>query len=263
MGTRHRSSPGGQSLMPTLNMRLSHPRVLIDINRLTELSGIERVGDVIRIGALTRHAEVEASETIDRCLPLMAQAIGYVAHPVVRSRGTFGGSLSLADPAAEMPACTLAYEGTIILQGPNGRRKVPVEDYFLGLYETAREPDEILIETLFSAPGPDERPIFIEFARRHGDFAVVGVAGRGTVEDGVLRELRLVILGSEATPTLAVSAAAAAIGASLDDLPHTRIAEALTAELDPMENLQGSRDFKLHLARVLVRRSLEALREQS
>lgn len=252
---------GGQSLMPTLNMRLSHPRLLIDINRLEELAGIEDDGKTIRIGALTRHAQIEVSATIGTRLPLIARAIEHVAHPAIRSRGTFGGSVALADPAAELPACVLAYGGSIVVQGPGGRRSIAAEDYFLGLYETAREPDEVLIETRIAAPEAGERTFFIEFARRHGDFAIVGVAGRASIEDRVVRRLRIVVFGSEPAPTLARKAADAAIGAPLDELPHEAIAEALTAELDPMENLQGSRAFKLHLTRTLVRRALETLGE--
>ena len=252
---------GGQSLMPTLNMRLSHPRLLIDINRLEELAGIEDDGKTIRIGALTRHAQIEVSATIGTRLPLIARAIEHVAHPAIRSRGTFGGSVALADPAAELPACVLAYGGSIVVQGPGGRRSIAAEDYFLGLYETARAPDEVLIETRIAAPEAGERTFFIEFARRHGDFAIVGVAGRASIEDRVVRRLRIVVFGSEPAPTLARKAADAAIGAPLDELPHEAIAEALTAELDPMENLQGSRAFKLHLTRTLVRRALETLGE--
>jgi len=252
---------GGQSLMPTLNMRLSHPRLLVDINRLKELAGIEDDGETIRIGALTRHAQIEVSAAIETRLPLIARAIEHVAHPAIRSRGTFGGSVALADPAAELPACVLAYGGSIVVQGPGGRRSIAAEDYFLGLYETAREPDEVLIETRIAAPEAGERTFFIEFARRHGDFAIVGVAGRASIEDRVVRRLRIVVFGSEPAPTLARKAADAAIGAPLDELPHEAIAEALTAELDPMEDLQGSRAFKLHLARTLVRRALETLGE--
>ncbi len=253
---------GGQSLMPTLNLRLAAPAVLIDINPIVSLAGIrEDDGETIRIGALTRHAEVEISATIEKRLPLIARAIEHVAHPAIRSRGTFGGSVALADPAAELPACVMAYGGTIVLQGPNGRRSVAAEDYFRGLYETAREPDEILIEIRFPVPDSAEQIFFIEFARRHGDFAIVGIAGRAMIEDRVVRELRLVVFGSEPGPTLARKAADVATGAPLDDLPHDTIAEALTAELDPMENLQGSRAFKLHLTRTLVRRALDTLGE--
>jgi carbon-monoxide dehydrogenase medium subunit len=250
---------GGQSLMPTLNMRLSHPRLLIDINRLEELAGIEDDGKTIRIGALTRHAEVELSATIETRLPLIARAIEHVAHPAIRSRGTFGGSVALADPAAEMPACLLAYDGSVVVQGPGGRRSIAARDYFRGLYETAREPDEVLIETRIAAPEAGEQSFFIEFARRHGDFAIVGIAGRATIEDRAIRALRIVVFGSEPAPTHASKAAEVATGAPLDGLPHEAIAEALSAELDPMEDPQGSRDFKLHLARTLLRRALDTL----
>jgi len=250
---------GGQSLMPSLNMRLSRPQVLVDINRIAGLGGIGLEGEAVRIGALARHVEVERSDIIAERLPLIAEAIGHVAHPAIRSRGTFGGSLALADPAGELPACALAYEADIVLEGQGGRRAIAADEYFRGIYETARAPDEILVGVSLPVPDPGERCCFIEFARRHGDFALVGVAARATVEAGEVKSLRLVVFGSEPRPTLARQAAAAATGHAVDALPHDKIAEALTGELDPMADLQGGRDFKFHLARTLVRRALERI----
>ncbi len=137
---------GGQSLVPVLNMRLSQPKLVIDINRLDALRGISLQGGLVRIGALARHAEVMSSDIVARHLPLIAEAMPHVAHVAVRNRGTFGGSIALADPAAEMPACILALGATLVVESTRGRRTIAADDFFQGLYETAREPDELLVE---------------------------------------------------------------------------------------------------------------------
>jgi carbon-monoxide dehydrogenase medium subunit len=248
---------GGQSLMPTLNMRLSSPGVLIDINRLGELGGIALNGDTVRIGALTRHVEVLGSDVIARHLPLIAEAMPHVAHVAVRNRGTFGGSVALADPAAEMPACLLALGGRIVLQSTRGKREVAAEDYFHGLYETAREPDELLIEALIPVETGPVKSCFKELSRRHGDFAMVGVAARAGVAGGNLSNVRLVYFGSEVKPTLATKAMAAADGKAWNDATRDAVLAALGDDLDPMTNLFGSAATKLHLQRVLTKRALD------
>ena len=161
-GEEARILAGGQSLMPTLNMRLSQPRLLIDINRLAALRGISLEGDRVRIGALTRHVEVANSPIVARHLPLIAEAMPHVAHVAVRNRGTFGGSIALADPAAEMPACALALGATFVVESARGRREIAAKDYFKGLYETARQPDELLIEALIPAKRPGRVAVFME-----------------------------------------------------------------------------------------------------
>src|SRR5215831_12155314 len=185
---------GGQSLMPVLNMRLSQPRLVIDINRIDALKGIALQGNLVRIGALARHVEVMNSEIVARHLPLIAEAMPHVAHVAVRNRGTFGGSIALADPSAEMPACILALGATLVVESTRGRRSIAADDFFLGLYETARAPDELLVEVLIPEQKRDHVSVFMELARRHGDFAIAGVAGE------IVREARLVYFGSEAKP---------------------------------------------------------------
>ncbi len=250
---------GGQSLMPTLNMRLSRPTLLIDINRLESLAGAIYDGREVRIGALTRHADIMLSHLIAKFLPLMAQAIPHVAHVAVRNRGTFGGSVALADPAAEMPACLLALGGRIVLQSVRGRREVPAEEYFHGLYQTAREPDEILIEALFSPQASDERCAFKELSRRHGDFAIAGVAVRARPSGGGLSQVRLVHFGSEVKPTLSQTAMSALEGKPWNDAAATALDEALAKDLDPMDNLLGKPATKLHWQRVLTRRAIDEI----
>ncbi len=170
-GEEARILAGGQSLMPTLNMRLSQPKLLIDINRLAALEGISLRGDNVRIGALARHVAVANSPIVAEHLPLIAEAMPHVAHVAVRNRGTFGGSIALADPAAELPACALALGATFVVAGAGGRRSIAAADYFRGLYETARKPNELLVEALVPVQRPGFVSVFMELARRHGDFA--------------------------------------------------------------------------------------------
>ena len=255
---------GGQSLMPTLNMRLSQPRLLIDINRLQALSGVELRGEQVRIGALTRHVDVAGSATVARYLPLIAEAMPHVAHVAVRNRGTFGGSIALADPAAEMPACALSLGATLVLHGTAGRREVAATDYFQGLYQTARRPDELLVEALIPIQQPASVSVFGELAQRHGDFAVAGVAFQLKVERRAVTDARLVYFGSEDRPTLAPGASAAIIGRSLDDTSAIAAAEsALEHDLSPMSSPHASSRMRLHLQRVLTRRALATAAERA
>jgi len=258
-GDEARILAGGQSLMPTLNMRLSQPRLLIDINRLDALGGISLQGDRVRIGAMTRHAEVAGSEIVARHLPLIAEAMPHVAHVAVRNRGTFGGSIALADPAAEMPACVLALGATLVVQSVRGRREVAAGDYFKGLYETARQPDELLIEVLIPVQRPNAVSVFLELARRHGDFAIAGIASHLTLDRKTVTTARLVYFGSEDRPTLASGAAAALEGRRLDIATRDAAAAALTHDLAPMSNAQGSARLRLQLQRVLTKRALDTV----
>lgn len=256
-GDEARILAGGQSLMPTLAMRLSRPTLLIDINRLEHLAGAIYNGKEVRIGALTRHADVMLSHMVAKYLPLVAEAIPHVAHVAVRNRGTFGGSVALADPAAEMPACLLALGGRIVLQSVRGTREVAAEDYFHGLYQTAREPDEILIEALIPPQTNDERSSFKELSRRHGDFASAGMCARAKVKAGTLTNVRLVYFGSEVKPTLARTAMAAAEGKPWNEATADAVNAALAVDLDPMDNPMGKPATKLHWQRVLTKRAFD------
>lgn len=254
---------GGQSLMPTLNMRLSQPDLLIDINRLADLKGISLEGNRVRIGALTRHVEVLNSPIVADHLPLIAEAMPHVAHVAVRNRGTFGGSVAMADPAAEMPACALALEATLVVESVRGRREIAADDFFLGLYETARQPDEIFVEALIPVQAADSVSVFMELARRKGDFAMAGVACCAKIEGGAVAHSRLVYFGSEVKPTLATGAMAALKGQCWPDPAREAVLTALGDDLDPMDNLLGSPATKLHLQRVLTGRALDAAMERA
>ncbi|MPY69315.1 MAG: xanthine dehydrogenase family protein subunit M [Alphaproteobacteria bacterium] len=249
---------GGQSLIPTLNMRLSQPAILIDINRLDMLKGISAGDGAVRIGALARHAEVAESPVIAARLPLIAAAMPHVAHVAVRNRGTFGGSVALADPAAEMPACVLALGGTLVVAGARGRREIAAEDFFRGLYETAREPDEILVEVRVPTEAPGTVSVFLELAQRHGDFAIAGLACHARIEGDTVADARLVYFASEDRPRLAKGAMAALAGKAWNDGTRAAVIGALTDDLDPMTNLDGGAAMKLHLQRVLTGRALDA-----
>jgi carbon-monoxide dehydrogenase medium subunit len=237
-------------------MRLSQPGLLIDINRIEALGGIALQAGRVRIGALARHAEVASSAIVGEHLPLIAEAMPHVAHMAVRNRGTFGGSIALADPAAEMPACALALGATFVLQSAGGRREIAAEDYFKGLYETERRPDELLVEAHVPVEPPGSVSVFLELARRHGDFAIAGLACHLELDGDRVNAARLVYFGSEDRPTLAKGAAAALAGKRLDPEVADAAAATLGDDLDPIANAQGSARLRLHLQRVLTKRAL-------
>ena len=254
---------GGQSLMPTLNMRLSKPDLLIDINRLEDLAGISGEDDAVRIGALTRHAAVQQSPIVAEHLPLIAEAMPHVAHVAVRNRGTFGGSIALADPAAELPACILALGATITVESVRGRRDIAAADFFKGLFETERQPDELLIEIRIPCQHPGTVHAFMELSRRQGDFAIAGVACAAETDGETVTDAKLVYFASEDRPTLAANAVAAIAGKVWADESRSAAMAALSEDLDPMDNLQGSAAFKLHLQRVLTGRVLDQAIERA
>jgi carbon-monoxide dehydrogenase medium subunit len=246
---------GGQSLMPALNMRLSAPRLLIDINGIAALQGIVFKAGLVRIGALARHVELANSAIIREHLPLIAAAMPHVAHVAVRNRGTFGGSIALADPAAELPACALALEARFVLESRAGRREIAAADFFKGFYATARLPNELLTEALI----PVRRkwvPVFLELARRQGDFAIAGLALQVLLEDGILADGRLAYFASEAQPTLGLATLAAIKGRRLDPATTEAAVSALPRDLAPMGNAAASAKLRLHLQAVLTRRAL-------
>ncbi len=254
---------GGQSLMPTLNMRLSRPKVLIDINRIDAINGISIRDGVIRIGALTRHVDVMNSRIIEQHLPLIAEAMPHVAHVAVRNRGTFGGSVALADPSAEMPACVLALEANLVVESIRGRRTIAADDFFRGLYETARADDELLVEALIPKQKRDYVSVFMEFSRRQGDFAIVGLACCARIERDVVSDVRLVYFGSEVRPVLATRAMAAIKGKPWSEASREATWAALAYDLDPIDNTFGSSATKLHLQRVLTQRALDKAAERA
>jgi len=250
---------GGQSLVPILNFRLAAPKVLVDINRIAALSGIKVTRNHIRIGALTRHAELERSADIARHLPIVAAAMPHIAHPAIRNRGTFGGSCALGDPAAELPACAIALGATFIVAGMKGERRIPAQDFFKGLYATALKAGELLVAAEFPLPKPGYASAFGELARRHGDYAMVGVAAHGSTQGKKFSDMRVVFFGVADRPQRAGQ-----LERALDSQPATAKAIAaalagLDADLSPRADFHGSAATKLHLAKVLAGRVLRQM----
>ena len=240
---------GGQSLIATLNMRLSAPKLLIDLNGIGGLAGISVKNGMLEIGALTRHAEVERSADIARHAPLIALAMPHIGHAAIRNRGTFGGSVAFADPAAELPACLLALGGDVDIAGPQGKRTVKADDFFKGLFETALGPTDVLTAIRVPAATNDMRVGFAEYARRHGDYAMVGLAASAKANGKGLTDIRLAYFGVGNTPLRAKKAEAALAGGNVDDA-----VKALASDLDPPADVQATGPTKKHLAGVLLRR---------
>lgn len=254
---------GGQSLLATLNMRLSTPDLLVDIGDLEELRGISDGGDEIHIGAATRHAEVLDSPVVEARLPLLREALGHVAHVAIRNRGTIGGSLALADPAAEIPACVVASGGTLVLAGADGRREVPADAFFKGLFETDRGADELIVEVRLPVQPAGWVSAFAEFARRRGDFAIVGLAALARITQGRFDQLRLAYLGCVDRPKLAAGTAGIIVGQSLPFADEGALRDMIAAELEPVASPGWSVETKLQLAAVMTRRVLATLADRT
>lgn len=250
---------GGQSLMPALNMRLSSPELLIDISRLSEFSGIQVKDNHVHIGALTTHTQIGDSAEIRKHLPLLADAVEHIAHPAIRNSGTFGGSLAMADPAAEWPACCVALDAQIVLAGKSGSRRIAAREFFQGLYATAMKANEVLTEVVIPIPGADYRHVFLELARRRGDYAIVGVAALAKVVNGSISDLRLTFLGASEKPVLAVKTSQAFVFKGFSETVLKEAQQLLADELDPSADLYSSAATKLHLARVLTARAMKQL----
>lgn len=229
---------GGQSLIPSLNMRLSSPELLVDIGGLEELKKVELKSGTVSVGALVTHSALERSKEINTHVPLLAQAVPHVAHAAIRNRGTIGGSLALADPAAEYPAVAVALEATIHIEGSKGRRSVKASAFFKGLFETDLKPGELLTAVEFPAAKAADRSLFLELARRHGDYAIVGLAAHNG---------NFVFLGMGLKPEVVKSAGS------------VEKTKASLQQLRPPADLYNSSAAKLHLAGVLMERAWTTL----
>lgn len=249
---------GGQSLMPALNLRLSAPEWIIDINGISDLRGVTVAGDLLTIGALTRHADVQRSAGIAAHAPLLSDAIQHVAHPAIRNRGTFGGSLAHADPASELPACVVALDATIIVRGPGGERRIAAVDFFAGIYETALAPDELLVAVEVPVKKAGSCHFFHEYARRSGDYAMAGLAAQAVREGDVLSDLRLAYFAVGDKPVLA-QAAQHLVGQPVTAATLTQAQAALDDELDPQEDQQATASMRRYFARQLMARCVAAL----
>ena len=250
---------GGQSLVPALNMRLATPAALVDINRLPGLDTIGVAPEGLTIGALARQEAVLRSPLVARHAPLVAQAMPQVAHLALRTRGTVGGSLAQADPAAELPACAVALEAVLRVVRRGAAREIPAARFYRGIYTTALEPGEILTGLVIPPLAAGWRSHFSELARRHGDYALVALAAHGRIADGAIGEARLVFAGVGLTPLRAGRAEAAVSGRRPDAATLAEAGRALDADLDPPADIHASAALRRHLARVLLSRALTAL----
>jgi carbon-monoxide dehydrogenase medium subunit len=245
---------GGQSLIATLNMRLSAPSVLIDINGISGLDGIAEKNGTVEIGTLVRHAQAERSDLVARLVPLIARAMPHIGHAAIRNRGTLGGSIAFADPAAELPACLMALDGEVEATGPKGKRTIKVQDFFKGLFETALGPQELLTAIRIPAATKDTRVGFAELARRHGDYAIVGLAASARGDGKDLKDVRLSFFGVGDTPSRARKAEDALASGDVD-------AAVAALDLEPHDDTMATAAAKKHLAGVLLRRVAKQLME--
>lgn len=257
-GDAARILAGGQTLVATLNMRLSDPEILIDITGLPGLSGIEVVGSSLRIGALVTHSQIEASPLVAEHAPMLATAAPHIAHRAIRNSGTWGGSIAYGDPAAEWPCCVVALDGTVLVQGPTGQRRIKATDFFQDLYTTDLKPDEIVIGAEVPLATRADWYAFDELARRHGDYAVAGLAVAATFDGTTAQRVNIGLLGMGVTPLRAPRTEALLAGKKLDEATIEIAAASLKAEVDPLADLTHSAETKRHLASVLLRRLLKA-----
>jgi aerobic carbon-monoxide dehydrogenase medium subunit len=254
---------GGQSLMPILNMRLATPGRLVDLNRVQTLSYIvERAGGVA-IGAMTRQRTAERSALIAAAVPLLAEALPWVGHSAIRNRGTIGGSLAHADPAAELPAVAVCLDARFTLRGPAGERTLAAREFFRGYLTTALAPTEMLTEVWFPSALPGSGAAWIEFARRHGDYALVGVAAVVTLEDSTVRGASLAVIGVDGVPVRVADAERLLIGAPLSAESMAAAAESVRRAIEPHDDIHATAAYRRHLAGILTVRALTRAGERA
>ena len=248
---------GGQSLVPTMNFRLTQPAILIDINPLDGLAGVRNGGDRLTIGALTRYRSLERDPATVRHLPLIHEALPHIAHPQIRNRGTIGGNLAHADPASEMPAIVLALAGRLRAQSTKGERWIDAADFFVGALTTALDPDEMLTEVELPTVPPRSGACFMEVSRRRGDFAIIGVACTVRLDaDGRCREARIGLCNAGDGPVFAEQAAKSLAGRRLGVKEIAEAAELVQGAIDPGGSIHASKEFQRHIAGVLTARAL-------
>ncbi|MCC7359675.1 MAG: xanthine dehydrogenase family protein subunit M [Anaerolineales bacterium] len=256
---------GGQSLIPAMNFRLVQAGLLVDLNRVPGLAARAVVDGELRLGAMARQRALERDPLVARHAPLLAEALPHVAHPQIRNRGTLGGSLAHADPAAELPVIAVALDARLRARSLSGERWIPASEFFLGLLTTALTPDELLVEVALPPLPPRTGTSFHEFARRSGDYALLGVAAVVTLDPAeVCTAARLVYLNAGDGPLSATAAAGLLVGQTLTAEALTAAADhAATREMEPLGNVHATPEYQRHLARVLSRRALAAARDRA
>src|SRR5208282_4860782 len=256
---------GGQSLVPTMNFRLTQPAVLIDINPLAQFSGMQnQPPDGVRIGALTRYGKLERDPGIARSLPLIHQALPHIAHPQIRNRGTIGGNLAHADPASEIPAVVVALAGKLRAQSVRGERWIAALDFFVGALSTSLEPDEMLMEVELPVAQPRSGACFMEVSRRRGDFAIIGVACTVRVDqEGRCNAARIGLCNAGDMPIFAAAASESLVGRQIGKPEINAAAELVQRAIDPGGSIHASKEFQRHVAGVLTTRALATANERA
>lgn len=247
---------GGQSLMPLLSLRLSQPLHIVDLNAVEGMADIRVEGDTLTVGAMCRQRAAERSAEVAAAVPLVVEALGNVGHPAIRNRGTLGGSIAHADPAAEMPAVALCLDAEMVARGPGGERRIPAAEFFGGFLTTALAEEEILTAVRFPIGGPGSGSAFAEVARRHGDFAMAGVAVHVQLDGDTVTEARIAVSGVGLTPVRATGAESAVRGATVGEAAFAAAAAETSSALRPATDLHASGAYRSHIAGVLVRRAL-------
>lgn len=253
---------GGQSLIPAMNMRFAAPDVLVDISGIAGLQEIQSADGVLRIGAMSRHVDVLKSDLVTEHAPLIAKAVPHIAHATVRNRGTFGGSLCHADPAAELPACVLALDGRLNIRGPSGSRHVPAAEFFRGTYATCLAEDEILVSVDVPAAAAETVVFFDEVVRRKGDYPLAGLAAQASVRDGRLAGPRLVYFGVGDVALSAPSAEQILDDAQAAEIDADAVCASVAEDISPFDDLTTSGAAKRAMMQVLTRRALDAFARQ-
>ena len=257
-GPDARPLAGGQSLIPAMNFRLAQPAVLIDLNRIEELSLLERTADGLQLGAMVRQSVAEKSSVVAEAAPLLAETLPWIAHPQIRNRGTIGGSLAHADPAAELPVIATALEARFRARSLDKERWIAAEDFFLGLFSTALAPGELLVSVEIPTPAGRFGSSFTEFARRHGDYALAGAAAVIQLDARArCRICRLVLLNVADTPVSATEAASVLEGETLGRELLTEAAHVAARRIEPIGDVHASPAYRRHLAEVMARRALQ------
>ena len=250
---------GGQSLVPLLNFRLAHPENLIDLNRIGALAGVRRESGVLQIGAMTRQATVERSVLVSENWPLLTEALTYVAHAQIRNRGTIGGSVAHADPAAELPVVFTALDARVQVRSTRGERTIEIADLFVTHLTTTLEPDELLVGISVDPTPPNSGHAFVEFARRHGDFALGGAAVQLTLDDaGRCERAAIALLGAAPVPLRATEAERVLVGTAVDEKARAAAAEGAISDISPTGDIHGSAQYRRDLCQVMVSRAIAA-----
>jgi CO/xanthine dehydrogenase FAD-binding subunit len=264
-GDEARFLAGGQSLVPTMNFRLTQPALLIDINPLSELAGVkDGPAAHVRIGALTRYRELERDAGTGRNLPLIHEALPHIAHPQIRNRGTIGGNLAHADPASEMPAIVVTLAGRLRAQSAKGERWIAASDFFVGALATALEPDEMLTDVELPVAPPRSGACFVELSRRRGDFAIIGVACTIRLdEEGRCAEARIGLCNAGDGPVFAAAASESLVGGQIGAPEIAEAAQLVQGAIDPGGSIHASKEFQRHVAGVLTARALSTANERA